>query len=204
LRIIKLADTLGLTELYQVALEKITGHPRKVYTPTIFVYRDEYQRRAKDVYISLPYKVKNTILLKQLELSEQNLEDSQKQRQDCEKELQRRIQRLEISKQQLQQLLNLSEKQIDLCKHQLEDCQENCEDFKLKQKKYRKQRDQLHKEQQLNQNKLNIRTVLFVYLVITFIIFVIIVLNHECACARMEATFTFWLHIFREINSIVH
>lgn len=98
MRIIKLADTLGLTKLYPVALEKITGHPRKVYTQTNTVYRDEYQRRANDVYISLPYKVKNTILLKQLELSEQNLEDSQNQRQDCE--------------QQLQQQLNRSEKQL--------------------------------------------------------------------------------------------
>jgi len=77
LRIIKLAHALELKELHQVALEKLIGYHRKFYTQDTTQGSNDYQQRACDIYISLPYQVKNSILLKQVELFEKKLELSE-------------------------------------------------------------------------------------------------------------------------------
>jgi len=85
-----LAHALELQELHQVVLEKLTGYPRKFYTQTITQpWRIDYQDKARAVYISLPYKVMNSILLKQVELFEEKLTRKEREFKDIEQQLKR-------------------------------------------------------------------------------------------------------------------
>ena len=91
LRILKLTDTLGLTELHRVALETLMRYPRNCYTLTIIEDRFNYQKRAGEMYNSLPYKAKKTILLRHVKLSKQKQETLQHRIQQLEQEQDDRV-----------------------------------------------------------------------------------------------------------------
>ena len=106
LRIVKLTDTLGLTELHRVAFETLMRYPRNCYKLTTSDGLCNYQKKAGKVYNSLPYKAKNNILLRQVELSEQKQETLQNRILQLEQELDDRVKKLQHRIRQLEQELH--------------------------------------------------------------------------------------------------